>query len=988
MSGTPAYLAPEQLRGEALTQAADWYAVGAALAELLESVCTPKDETTRARLEMLRSLAQGLRTDAPQDRFGAREILDSLGATPTERPSYWSADDLTFAGREPELERLTGALARARQGGVVCTVSGDAGIGKTALIEHFLALPELVGALTLRGRCYEAECLPYRGVDGLIDDLALYLLSLADAVRSALVGTDTDALLQVFPRLRRAGLPTSSPGTLATTPRLVRRRAFEQMLRLLGEIARVRPLVIFIDDLQWADADGALLLSHLVSRSAPALLLLASFRSDAEGPGLDALASAASESLAIALGPLDADACNRVASEARGNVDRAASDVLLRESGGSPLLLQALLHTESAPGDQARTYTQLMTQVIDTLDRPTRELLALVVLAGRPLSLELLTTAAEQVEQPHLCLAVLRARRLVRTILRDDVTQLLPHHDRVRELVTQQLPDAERTDCHARLARAAVALSLDDPEFLANHYYCADDRAAAGHHAECAGDRARATMALSRASELYLRALACAAPSRPSRLVEKLADVAAAAGDLTRAGPLYVEAAAARPLDGWELRLRAAEVFLQRGAEQVGMGLLRPAMREGRIPVPTSMTRAFWLGGLSLARSHWASRPARSSTFRTDAPNDPRTELAFRAGHLICLHDPKGAALILWSAARALEHGSSAQRGRALASLAFVYALLGLRSVAEQDELVRRSLVLTAQDPLALTAALASKAMIAFGRCQCDQALRTLETIRAMTIEQRLDAQWLLGQIHSIAASVCVLAGDFRRLAEFGTDAEREALELGNRTVLAQVQSALAWAALAAGDAESMRRYTQGTLAEWRAPRLSPIYGIAVWGECNRLLYEGDTRAAYALMQAEAPRFVRSGLSHTRTWSTSLSQLWGSVELANAREPNDSHVRAAEKHAARLERQALPVAQAWAALLRAGLARRAGRTALARETYRRAKHGFVALGMLGYAATAARWEAQLGQARDEQALAWFTRQSVAAPSSWVRMYAP
>jgi hypothetical protein len=267
--------------------------------------------------------------------------------------------------------------------------------------------------------------------------------------------------------------------------------------------------------------------------------------------------------------------------------------------------------------------------------------------------------------------------------------------------------------------------------------------------------------------------------------------------------------------------------------------------------------------------------------------------------------------------------------------------------------------------------------------------LHALETILSMTVDQRLDAQWLLGQVHSLVASVCVLAGDFRRITEFGADAEREALELGNRTVLAQVQSSLAWAALAAGDGEAMRRYTHGALAEWRAQRLSPIYGIAVWGECNRLLYEGDVQAAYALMRVEAPRFARSGLAHTQTWAISLSQLWGCVELANTRAPNDRHARAAERHAARLERNHLPVAQACAALLRAGLARRAGQTTLARETYQRAKRGFVSLGMLGFAATAAQREAQLGEKPpDQQALCWFTDQSVAEPGSWLRMCAP
>ena len=988
-SGTPAYLAPERQRGEAFAEPADWYAVGAVLRQLLERVRTPEDQAAHTRLEALRNLQRGLLTDDPKHRHGAAQILVSLGATSTPRLERWPAEDTSFAGRETELEQLRGALAIARHRPVLCTVSGEAGLGKTALVEHFLSSPGLAQALALRGRCYEAECIPYRGVDGLIEGLTVYLMGLPEPVRNAHTGSDTDALLQVFPVLQRVCTVPTGPRPVALSARQVRQRAYEQLLRLLASLGRERAVVIFIDDLQWADADGAELLAHLASDGAPPMLLLAGFRSDAEGPWRDALASA-SEPLQITLGPLESDACYQLSKEARGgSVERSYSDLLLRESGGSPLLLHALLRTESAPGDHARTYAQLMNPVIAGLDGPARELLALVVLAGCPASLALLTAAAEHVEQPRLSMAALRARRLVRTVLRDDETLLLPHHDRVRELVAEGLAPVERRAFHSRLARAARTLALDDPEFLANHHFRADERVAAGHQAERAGDRARSTMALSRASELYLRALECAAPSRPLALVEKLANLAASAGDLTTAGPLYLVLAAARPRDSWMLRLRAAEVFLQQGAEQEGMRLLRPAMREARIPVPTNITRALWMGGLSLLRSYRSGRSLSALGAQSDRPDDPRTELAFRAGHLICLHDAKGAALILWSAARALRHGSTSQRGRSLASLAYVYCMLGFSTNDEQDALVSRSLLLTAKDPLAHVAALASKALIAFARCQCDDALHALDTLRTIAEGQRLDAQWILGQIHSVEASVCVLAGDFRRIDAFGADAEQKALQLGNRTVLAQVQSSLAWASLARGDSEAMRRYAVATCDEWRSRWISPIYGIAVWGECHRLLYEGDTQAAFALMQTEAPRFARSAFAHTQMWSTALSQLWGSVELACASAGHDRHFHAAEKHAARLERHHLPCAKALATLLRAGLSRRAGQTALAREAYSKAKRDLAALGMRGFAASAAQREAQLARApADQQLLDWFAQQSIADPSAWVRMCAP
>jgi hypothetical protein len=268
-------------------------------------------------------------------------------------------------------------------------------------------------------------------------------------------------------------------------------------------------------------------------------------------------------------------------------------------------------------------------------------------------------------------------------------------------------------------------------------------------------------------------------------------------------------------------------------------------------------------------------------------------------------------------------------------------------------------------------------------------ALATLDHVSSLIVEQRVDAQWLLAQIHTLVASVAVLAGDFQRIRSMAEGLERDALEQGNRTVLAQIQSSRAWASLAAGDPTHMQRYAAAARAEWRAARLTPLYGIAVWGECHRLLFLDQTAAAHALMQEEAPRFVRAGLARTQMWTIPLAQMWGNVELASSRAPGDAHFRAAERHAQRLERDPSLWGQACGALLRAGLARRAGQTERAARCYSEARRGYDRLGMAGCAAAAAYRELQVvgDRARPDE-LSWFTSQAVAEPASWVRMFAP
>jgi hypothetical protein len=548
------------------------------------------------------------------------------------------------------------------------------------------------------------------------------------------------------------------------------------------------------------------------------------------------------------------------------------------------------------------------------------------------------------------------------------------------------LPAEERRAYHARLARAAERIGLDDPEFLANHFERAQLLAAAAPYAEQAGDRARAAMALERARELYTRALQGRAPERPASLVAKLADVAAAACDLQLAAPLFLEAAAAQPEQGWRLRQRAAEIYLLRGAEAEAMALLRPVLREAGIPVPSSMNRAVLISLLSLARC--ALTPARTPA--CDAGEDVEAEVAFRIGYMLMLHDVKGVALILWSAARARRHGSAPQQGRALAALAHVYSLLGLRTPAQQDQMLERGLVLTRAQPLDHATVLVCKALVAWGRCQCDVALATLDHVSALITQQRLDAQWMLGHIDSLVGSAAVLAGDFQRIHSFAAGAERDALEQGNRPVVAQIQSWRAWASLAGGDPTAMQRYAAAARREWDGPRLTPLYGIAVWGEGHRLLYLGQTADACDLMRREAPRFARAGLMRSQMWRIALTQLWGNVELACSQRPGDAHYRAAERHARQLRREPILWGRASGALLDAGLAQRAGDAERAELHYREAMCGFAALGMRGCEAVAAYRRRELtGELpRSTDDLAWFTAQRVAEPERWVRTLAP
>ncbi len=305
ISGTPAYMAPEQTMGQPLGPAADWYAVGTMLFEALTGrlpfegdgyriISRKRTEEPRRPSEIVHGVPEDLDQLAfdclrrkPEDRPSGSDILRRLGAVgaaampPSSRGFGSSRDNTPFVGREAEMAALEEAFATVRASGQALTVwvGGRSGMGKSALVERFLD-SHRHDARVLSGRCYERESVPYKAWDALVDSLAAYLADLPPAQSAALLPPDLEDLGRVFPVL---GVLSQAPsdrdhrgGELES-----RRRAFAALRALFRSVAAEKPLILTIDDLQWGDVDSARLLVALLSPpDPPPFLLLASYRSE------------------------------------------------------------------------------------------------------------------------------------------------------------------------------------------------------------------------------------------------------------------------------------------------------------------------------------------------------------------------------------------------------------------------------------------------------------------------------------------------------------------------------------------------------------------------------------------------------------------------------------------------------------------------------------------------------------------------------------
>ena len=303
--GTPAYMAPEEAAGARPSPGSDWYSVGVILYQALtgqvpfdgsvaEVLARKRQEESAAAFvdrsrcpANLSAACMQLLSREPARRLkGAAALLSLDGsraghiavareAVPNETP---------FVGRERELGVLRAAASTIAddRGGAVA-VYGPSGIGKSALVHHFLAALEDDTTVVLAGRCYESETVPFKALDGVVDALSRRLASMPSSEVEMLLTPDVVALTRLFPVLlevRHVAAASQSADHEPVEPVQLRRRAVDALRDVLARMVATR-LIVWIDDLQWADGDSTLLLEELLaSPGAAGMLTLLSFRSE------------------------------------------------------------------------------------------------------------------------------------------------------------------------------------------------------------------------------------------------------------------------------------------------------------------------------------------------------------------------------------------------------------------------------------------------------------------------------------------------------------------------------------------------------------------------------------------------------------------------------------------------------------------------------------------------------------------------------------
>ncbi len=916
---------------------------------------------------MLCALCGELLARSPERRPSGREVLRRLlvgavesspmaAAPPISQPTAAEA----FIGREHHIVALAEAYRRVREGRPVSVfVHGSSGMGKSLLVRRFLdeleAGPDARDTVLLVSRCYERESIPYKALDSLIDALTRYLLSLPERAAIALLPLDIQALARVFPVLRRIEALHAVGARRAETadPQELRRRAFVALRELFLRLCAQSTLVVWIDDLQWGDVDSIAILGELLRPpEPPAMLLVATYRTEdrASSPALIALSQTRAhlrddiDAREIVVGELGLVESGRLAAMmlgTHGEESRRQAEAIAAEAGGSPFFVGVLVrHAQSAlalrasPGGHVPRLAEVLMNSFDALADVERRLLEVVAVAGHPLTREVALQAADvPAHRGGAAFAALRAGQLVRTTRVGRVDQIEAFHDRIRETLVDSLSTAAVAAYHKRIALALQGAGRGQAEALAVHFREAGEREAAATWAVTAGEEAAAALAFHRAATWFRTALELgvfeveAARALRVKRAEALAD----AGRGAEAAREFLAAlGGAAPAASLELRRNAAAQLFTAGHFDAALAEMRVVLAGVGVGYPEARWRVWLLLVWSVLRLRLRgldARPRPSSARRARALAQADACFALANGlalvdHVLAHYFATRALLL------ALDAGDPARTARSLAGEIAARALGGAGTEAKTEPLARAVL---ARPEVAASAyltgvALGAAGLAAFQQGRWRRALELLDECATQLRRDRTGAGSEVANAHFIPLEQLYLMGDLAELARRTPALIKDARERGDLFIVTNARIGRPnsiW--LAADDPTRARHEVDEAMRAWPATAIGAQHYFACLSRAQIDLYVGRGARALVDLRAQWAGFRGALLFMAQHIRVDALHLRARCALAAASEATEDAargrlVRAAERDARRLDREAAPWAKALARLLHAGVA--------------------------------------------------------------------
>jgi eukaryotic-like serine/threonine-protein kinase len=512
--GTLAYIAPEVLQSEPATFASDMYAVGIMayelfaerhpytltdVSQLIEDIISTHPPIEPLGLgPVLSSVLERLLAKDPADRINDPRELIKLYADSTDQQIRYETDVIResylqaarFVGRQSEMAILTDALQQSLTGpGGTWLISGESGVGKSRLLDELRIQALVQGALAVLGGAVSDGSQPYQVWHEPLRRLVLEVeVSEQEAGILKAIVPDIEYLMDC---------------TAATAPDLDPQATQNRLLETVETVFRrqAQPAVVFLEDLHWAGSESIALLNRLSRLEDLPLLIIGSVRTDA---------TAHWQQLAInahylELDRLDPEGIQQISTSMLGETGRRPEvvDLLQRETEGNVFFIVEVVRALAEEAGEldlvgavslpesvfAGGIQRIVERRLQGMPEDALRYLHYAAVIGREIDLLLLKHLDTQFDPGSwlaLCdnAAVLEVREARWRFV----------HDKLRELLLNQLPDRARY--HQEVAQAIEVVYATN---LAAHY------ANLAYHWQQAQVTDKAILYLEKAGEQALR---------------------------------------------------------------------------------------------------------------------------------------------------------------------------------------------------------------------------------------------------------------------------------------------------------------------------------------------------------------------------------------------------------------------------------------------------------------------------------------------------
>ena len=421
-----------------------------------------------------------------------------------------------LVGRRAELSQLDGVLdAVTSHGGATVLIEGEAGIGKSRLVNEMCTRAARRGYLVAigRGAAVDGRNLPYGQVVPILREFERQL------------GADTAAEV-LGPGLDALGLPLTD-GTVEAAPRplagpMAKTWLFEKLLRTFTAVSQRSPTLLVFEDVHWADP-GTLGIIDFVTRNmgTSPLGVACTYRTDELTPNgllhtLRAELTRLSHVHCFTLSGLPGDDVEALVTGIMGcRPERALMTALERRTGGNPFFVQELV-ASGAPSEWSPTLRAALEGRLASVSSEARRVLAAASVLSSSLDDEMLRALAGLSSDEELDTAVLECvdRNLFVRLRGGDIEYAF-RHDLVREAVYEALTPRQRTKMHRLVAEMlrpratrSAAPGYAEAE-LAGHWWAAGEWREALRSSIIAADAAFDVFAFEEALTHLEHALAC-----------------------------------------------------------------------------------------------------------------------------------------------------------------------------------------------------------------------------------------------------------------------------------------------------------------------------------------------------------------------------------------------------------------------------------------------------------------------------------------------